>query len=56
MENTDIDGKIVVKQTELNVEKDSNKRAILQKDLQILNLRKQIISFQERIQQIRNGM
>ena len=56
MENNEIDGKIAVKQKEISVEQDPNKRAILQKDLQILNLRKQIISFQNRIEQIRSGI
>lgn len=56
MENNEIDGKIAVKQKEVAVEHDPNRKAKLQKDLQILNLRKQIISFQYRIEQIRNGM
>ena len=56
MENNEIDGKIAVKQKEVTVEHDPNRKAKLQKDLQILNLRKQIISFQYRIEQIRNGM
>lgn len=56
MENNDIDGKIAVKQKEISVEHDPNKRAILQKDLQILNFRKQIITIQNRIEQIRNGI
>lgn len=55
MENNDINGKIAVKQKEISVEQDPNKRAKLNNDLQILNLRKQIITFQKRIEQIRNG-
>lgn len=56
METNDIDGKIAVKQKEISVEREPNKRAVLHRDLQVLNLRKQIISFQERIEQIRNSL
>ena len=55
MENNDIDGKIAIKQKEISVENDFNRKAKLQKELQILELRKQIISFQNRIKQIRNS-
>jgi hypothetical protein len=55
MGNNNINGKIAVKQKEISVEQDPNKKAKLNNDLQILNLRKQIISFQERIEQIRNS-
>lgn len=51
-----IGAKIEVKRKEISVENDFNKKARLQKELQILELRKQIISFQEKITQIRNGM
>ena len=56
MNNDEINGKIAVKQKEISVEQNPNKKAELQKDLQVLNLRMQIISFQNRIEQIRNGM
>lgn len=55
MDNNDINGKISLKQKEISVEQDPNKKAKLNNDLQILNLRKQIISFQQRIEQIRNS-
>lgn len=55
MENNDIDGKIAIKQKEISVEQDFNRKVKLQKELQILELRKQIISFQNRIEQIRNS-
>lgn len=55
MENDDIGAKIEVKQKEISVEQDFNRKAKLQKELQILELRKQIISFQNRIEQIRNS-
>jgi len=55
MENNDIGAKIEVKRKEISVEKDFNRKAKLQKELQILELRKQIISFKERIEQIKNS-
>lgn len=55
MENDDIGAKIEVKRKEISVENDFNRKAKLQKELQILELRKQIISFQNRIEQIRNS-
>ncbi len=55
MENDDINGKISVKQKEISIEQNPNKKAKLNNDLQILNLRKQIITFQKRIEQIRNS-
>jgi len=56
MENNEIDGKIAVKQKEISVEKDQNKRNYLHKELQILNWKKMIVSFQEKITNLRNGM
>lgn len=56
MENNDIGARIEVKRKEISVEKDFNRKAKLQKELQILELRKQINSFQERIEQIRKSM
>ena len=58
MENNgiDINGKISVKQQEVNVERDPTKKARLQKELQILNFRKQIDFYREKIKQIQNGM
>lgn len=55
MEKNDIDGKIAIKQKEISVEHDPNKKAKLNNDLKILNLRKQIMTFQERIVQLRNS-
>lgn len=58
MENNEIDvnGKISVKQQEVNVERDPLKKASLQKELQILNFRKQINFFRDKIKQIQHGM
>lgn len=55
MENNEINAKIEVKRKEISVENDFNRKTKLQKELQILELRKQINSFQERIEQIRNS-
>lgn len=56
MENNEIDGKIAVTQKKIAVEIDQNKRNYLQKELQILNWKKMIISFKEKISNLRNGM
>lgn len=42
MNENNLDAKIAVKNKEIQVEKDQNKRAEYQRDLEILNLRKQI--------------
>ena len=54
--NNNINDKLVIKQKELTLEKDPTKRAILQKELQILNFRKQIDFYKNKINQIRNSM
>lgn len=56
MENNEICAKIEVKRKEISVESDYNRKARLQKELQILELRKEIISFQERIEIIKKSM
>lgn len=55
MEENEINGKISIKQKEISVA-DSIKKAELQKELEILNWRKQIIFAQNKITQIKNGM
>lgn len=56
MDDNQINGRISVKQREISVELDPTKKAELQKELEILNWRKQIIFAQNKITQIRNGM
>ncbi len=56
MENNEIEGKIQVKQKEISVERDPSKKANLEKELQILNIRKQINFFRDKITQLRNSM
>lgn len=56
MENNEISAKIEVKRKEISVETDYHRKARLQKELQILELRKQIIFFQERIEIIKSSM
>jgi|GEM_PF-6151166 len=46
--------RIFVKNAELQVEKDATKRAQLQRDLEILNIRKQIEALKNKIQGILN--
>lgn len=50
MENYDLDGKIAVKNKEIQVETDPNKKARFQRELEILNLRKQIESLKNKIE------
>ena len=45
MDLQDITAKIAVKQKEISVEKDQNKKYELQRQLQVLQLKKQIASF-----------
>ena len=47
MDLNDLHGKIAVKQKELSVERDSAKKYELQKQLQVLQLKKQIASFKK---------
>lgn len=56
MENNELEGKIQVKQKEISVERDPTKKANLEKELQILNFRKQINFFRDKITQLRNAM
>ncbi|VXB18662.1 hypothetical protein FLAVO9AF_120020 [Flavobacterium sp. 9AF] len=56
MQNTEIEGKIQVLQKEISVTTDPVKKSILQKELQILNFRKQIDFCKNKIKQIRNSM
>ena len=51
-----IDGKVVIKQKEIEVEIDPTKRSELRKELEILNLRKQLIFTRSKIKQIKNSM
>ena len=53
MENNYQD-RIYVKNAELQVEKDPNRRAQLQRDLEILQIRKQIETLKDKIQRILN--
>lgn len=50
MNDNNIDAKIQVKNTQIQVEKDPNKRAEYQRDLEILNLRKQIEVLRNKIE------
>lgn len=56
MENNEIRAKIELKRKEISLETDYYHKARLQKELQILELRKEIISFQERIEIIKKSM
>ena len=55
-EETDINGKISVKKQQINVEQDPVTKARLQKELQILNFRKEINFYKDKIKQIKNSM
>ncbi len=48
-----IDADIAVKQKEIEVQQDGEKKAKLQKQLAVLQIRKQIISLQNRVEQLR---
>lgn len=52
MDDNQVNGRISVKQKEISVESDPTKKAEMQKELEILNWRKQIIFFQNKITQI----
>ncbi|WP_158615141.1 hypothetical protein [Flavobacterium sp. GSP27] len=56
MDENEINGKISIKQREIAVERDTNKKSDMDQELQILYMRKQIIFFQNKITQIKNGM
>ena len=56
MDENEINGKISIKQKEISVERDPNKKSEMDRELQILNMRKQIIFFQNKITQITSGM
>lgn len=56
MDKNDVNGKIAVKQKEISVEIDSNKKTEMQKELQILLLRKEINFARQKIKQIKLGM
>lgn len=55
MDKNDVDGKIAVKQKEISVALDSNKKTEMQKELQILLLRKEINFARQKIKQIKLG-
>ena len=48
----DINGKIALKQKEVSIEKDPNRKAQLQNELQILNFRKQIEEIKLKIKRL----
>lgn len=55
MDKNDVNGKIAVKQKEISVELDSNKKTEMQKELQVLLLRKEINFAMQKIKQIKLG-
>ncbi len=56
MDENDINGKLAVKQKEISVEKNPERKSRLQQELQILNWRKQIEFFKNKITQLKNSM
>lgn len=54
MDKNEISNKIILKQKAIELENDFNKKNILRRDLQILNLRLDIFETQEKIDRI-NG-
>lgn len=52
MEENDINARIAVKQKEVSVEKDPNRKSQLQNELQILNFRKQIEDIKDKIRRL----
>lgn len=56
MDQNEITGKINIKRVEISNERDPNKKMELQRELEILNLRKQIIFIQGKITQIKNSI
>lgn len=56
MDENNINGKIQLKQKEISIENDPEKKSKLQRELQILNFRKQIDFYRNKINQIRNSM
>lgn len=49
MHENNLEGRIAIKQKEAQVEQDPNRKAQLQRDLEILNLRKQIEYLRDKI-------
>ena len=56
MYENEINGKIAIKRKEIEIETDPNKKSEMDRELQILNMRKQIFFFQNKIKQIKNGI
>lgn len=56
MDENDINGKIQLKQKEISIEKDPEKKSRLQQELQILNFRNQIDFYRNKITQIRSRL
>lgn len=54
MDKNEINNKIILKQKELDLEQDFNKKNKLRRDLQVLNLRNDINDFKEKINQLTN--
>lgn len=52
MEIQDIDNQILIKQTQLRVEKDPNKRQELNKQLRVLQFKKEIATIRMKIAQL----
>jgi peptidoglycan hydrolase CwlO-like protein len=50
MEIENIDGRIAVKRKEVQVERDPNRKRVMQNDLEILQLRKQIETLKNKIE------
>ena len=55
MDEDNLEAKIAVKNKEIQVETDPNKKAQFQRDLEILNLRKQIEFLRDKIELKRNS-
>ncbi len=53
MEKNEIKNKVILKQKEVDLEKDQNKKNKLRRDLQILNLRLDIIEAKEKIDMLK---
>lgn len=49
MDENNLDGRIAIKQKEIQVERDPNKKRELNRDLEILNLRRQIEQLKNKI-------
>lgn len=53
MEESDLNGRIAVKQKEVSVEQDPNKKAELQNQLKVLNFRKDIEDIKQKISRLK---